>query len=134
MATRESDDARKATAANEIDSKSHDGRSPEFEILNGRIERLYDLQISIFDLTRILFGFIIDKGVLTADEATQRLQAHIDEVPAERRESDKTMALRLLLEIARDQRSQLPRKRRPDLRVIDPSQKTPYRSPSSEKS
>ena len=134
MATRKSDDAGKATAGDESGSKSHGGMSRELEILNSRIERLYDLQISIFDLTRILFGFIIDKGVLTADEATQRLQAHIDEVPVERRASDKTMALRLLLEIARDQRSQLPRKRRPDLRVIDPSQKSPYRSPSSEKS
>src|SRR5215469_14671028 len=133
MATWESDDTRKATAANERGSNSHDGMSNELRILNSRIERLYDLQISIFDLTRILFGFIIDKGVLTADEATQRLQAHIDELSPERRESDKTMALRLLLEIARDQRAQLPRKRRPDLRVIDPNLKSPYRSPSSEK-
>jgi hypothetical protein len=113
--------------------------SSEFDTLSGRIDRLYDLQISIFDVTRILFGFIIDKGVLTAEEATERLLAHIDEVPADRRDSDKTMALRLLLEIARDQdkshrpRRRPPQKGRPDLRVVEPNPKTPHQSPSSEK-
>ena len=111
--------------------------SPDLKTLSGRVDRLYDLQISLFDLTRILFGFIIDKGVLTAEEATKRLQDHIDDVPPDRRDSDKTMALRLLLEIARAQcpphRPRPPGRRRPQLRVVDASRKSPHRPSCAEK-
>ena len=111
--------------------------SPDLKTLSGRIDRLYDLQISLFDVTRILFGFVIDKGVLTAEEATKRLQDHIDEVPPDRRDSDKTMALRLLLEIARAQRPphrpRPPGRGRPQLRVVDASRKSPHRPSCAEK-
>ncbi len=59
--------------------------SPEFEILNARIDHVSGLLSGAFQMNEILLGFIIDKGLLTPEEAASRLQNHVDQMTEDSR-------------------------------------------------
>jgi hypothetical protein len=108
--------------------------SAEFDQLSQRIERLHDAHGGVFDVVRILLDLMIDTGLVTVDDAKERLQAHIDDIAADRPERDKTYALRMLLELNRKRKSpshaRTPPRPRPALRVVEQDQGAPDKAPT----
>ena len=76
-------------------------KTAEFQLLQQQINHLHELAASSLQMNTILLGFIIDKGVLSPQEAHDRLLEHLNLTPEDRKQSAKANFLKAIYGLAK---------------------------------